>query len=165
MFGDREVGSIGAQGPAGHTGPPGPPGAHGPKGGKGDPGKSGFDAFYKWVPNLALDGFRKEEVGCILLTNTDVKREGEKGITEWYSRSPTKMIAVAESGKEYKRLVHIKDGHNALTFDNSLYTQDDVIIAHFTPCYVCTTFSVKEENDQIIVTDFDPDNPDVQLRI
>ena len=78
VFGEREVGSIGAQGPPGHTGPPGSPGAQGPKGGKGDPGKSGFDAFCKWVPNLALDGFRKEEVGCFLLTdlNTDVKRDG-----------------------------------------------------------------------------------------
>ena len=87
MFGDREVGSIGAQGP------PGSPGAQGPKGGKGDPGKSELDAFGKWVPNLALDGFRKEEVGCFLLTdpNADVKRERKKGITEWYSHSPTKM--------------------------------------------------------------------------
>ena len=76
VFGDRGVGSIGAQGPPGHTGPSGPPGAHGSKGGKGDPGKSGFDALRKWM--LALNGFRKEEVGCLLLTdpNTDVKREG-----------------------------------------------------------------------------------------
>ena len=80
MFGDREVGSIGPQGPPGHTEPPGSPGAQGPKGGKGDPGKSGFDAFCKWVPNLALDGFRKEEVGCSLLTDPsiDVKRAGKK---------------------------------------------------------------------------------------
>ena len=88
------------------------------------------------------------------------------GITEWYSRSHTKMNAVAESGKECKRLVHVKDGHNDLIFDNSLYTQDDIIITPFTPCYVCicVTFSVEEENDQIIVTDFDPDNPDIQFR-
>ena len=46
-----------------------------------------------------------------LLTNanTDVKRRGKKGITEWHSRSTTKMNAVAESGRECKRLVHIKD--------------------------------------------------------
>ena len=90
VFGDRGVGSIGAQGPPGHTGSPGPPCAHGSKGGKGDIDNSGFDAFCKWIPNLALDGFQKEEVGCLLLTdpNTDVKPEGKKGITEWYSRSP-----------------------------------------------------------------------------
>ena len=57
MFGDREVESIGMEGPLGHTGAPGSPGAQGPKGGKGDPDKSGFDAFCKWIPNLALDGF------------------------------------------------------------------------------------------------------------
>ena len=36
----------------------------------------------------------------------------------------------------------------------------------FTPCYVCicATFSVEGENDQIIVTDIDPDNQDVQFR-
>ena len=113
-FGDREFGSIGAQGP------PGSPGPQGPKGGNGDPDKSGFDAFCKWVPNLALDGFQKEEVGCFLLTdpNTDVKREGKKDITDWYSRSPAKMNAVTESGKECRRLVHIKDGYNAFIFDN-----------------------------------------------
>ena len=93
VFSDREVGPIGAQGCPGHTGPPGSPGAQCPKGGKVDPDKSGFDAFCKWVPNLTLDGFRIEEVGCFLLTepNTDVKRDGKKGIPECYSRSPTKM--------------------------------------------------------------------------
>ena len=41
-------------------------------------------------------------------------------------------------------------------------TQDDITITPFTPCYVCVcaTFSVEGENDQIIVTDFDPDNSD-----
>ena len=168
VFGDREVGFIVPQRPPGHAGPPGSPGAQGTKRGKGDPGKSGFDAFWKWMPNLALVDFRKEEVGCFLLTdsNTDEKREGKKGITEWYSRSLTKMNAVAESGKECKRLVHIKDGYNALIFDNSLYAQDDIIITPFTPWYVCicATFSVEGESDQIIVTDFGPDNPDVQFR-
>ena len=76
------------------------------------------------------------------------------------------MNAVAETGKECERLVHIKDGPNALIFDNSLYTQDDIIITPFTPYYVCicTPFSVEGENDQIIVTDFDPGNPDIQFR-
>ena len=54
-------------------------------------------------------------------------------------RSPIKMNAVAESGKECRRLF-IKGGYNALIFDISLYTQDD------------------------IVTDFAPDNPDIQFR-
>ena len=103
-----------------------------------------------------------------LLTNLsiDVKREGKRDIIEWHTHSPTKINAVAESRKECKHLVHIKDGHNALIFDNSLYTQDDIVITpRFTPRYVCicTTFSVEQENDQLIVTDFDPDNPDLQF--
>ena len=118
------------------------------------------------MSDLALDGFRQEEVGCFLHNdpNTDVTREGNKGIAEWYSRSPTKMNDVAESAKECKRLVHIKDGHNALIFDDSLYTQDDIITTPFTPCYVyiCATFSVDGENDQIIVTGFDPNNPGIE---
>ena len=98
VFNDREVESIGPQGPPGHTGPPGSPAAQSSKGGKGDPGKSGFDAFCKWVPNLALHGFRKEGVGVFLRTDPsiDVKRAGKKGITEWHSRPPTEMNAVAE---------------------------------------------------------------------
>ena len=115
-----------------------------------------------------MDGFRKEEVGCLLLTdpNTDVKHEGKKGINEWYSRSPTKMSVVAESGKECRGLVHAKDGHNDLIFDNSLYKQDDIIITSFTPCYVCicATFSVESEHEQVIITAIDSDNPDVQFR-
>ena len=57
--------------------------------------------------------FSKRRSRLFLLTdpNTDVKRKGKKGITKWYSRSPTKMNVVAESGKECKRLVHIKDGY------------------------------------------------------
>ena len=113
-------------------------------------------------------GFRKEEVGCFLLTdpNTNVNREGKKIITKWYSRSHTKMNAVAESGKECRHLVHIKGGYIASIFDNSLYTQDDIIITPLTPCYVCicATFSVEGEIDQIIVTHFDPDNPGIQFR-
>ena len=72
------------------------------------------------------------------------------------------MNAVAEC----RRLVHIKDRYNALFFDNSLYTQDDIIITPSTPCYVCICgqFSVEGENDQINVTNFDPDNPDIQFR-
>ena len=82
-------------------------------------------------------------------------------------RSPAKMNAVAESGKECKRLVHIEDGHNALIFDNSFYNQDGIIITSFTPCYVCicATFSIEGEHDQIIVTDFDPDNPDISFEL
>ena len=47
-----------------------------------------------------------------------------------------------------------------------MYTQDDITITPFTPCYVCicATFSVEGENDQIIGTDFDPENPDIQFR-
>ena len=65
-----------------------------------------------------------------------------------------------------EKSVSVKDGYNALIFDNSLYTQDDIIITPFTPCYVCicATFSVEGENDQIIVTDFDPENPNIQFR-
>ena len=76
------------------------------------------------------------------------------------------MNAVAESGKECRQLVHIKDGYIALMFDNSLYTQDDIIITPFTPWYVCicATYYVEGENNQIIVTEFDPDNPDIQFR-
>ena len=56
--------------------------------------------------------------------------------------------------------------HNALIFDNSLYKQDIIIITSFTLCYVCicATFCVEGEHDQIIVTDFGPDNPDIQFR-
>ena len=76
------------------------------------------------------------------------------------------MLFVAESGKECKHLVHIGDGHNALIFDNSLYTQDDINTTPFTPCYVCicATFSVEGEHDQVIIIDFDPDKPDVQFQ-
>ena len=47
---------------------------------KGAPGESGFNVLCKWMPNLALDGFRKEEAGCFLLTDptTDVKNENNK---------------------------------------------------------------------------------------
>ena len=76
------------------------------------------------------------------------------------------MNAVAMSGKECKRLVNIKGGHNALIFDYSLYTQDDIIIIPCTPCVcICATFSVEGQYDQVIVTDFDPGNPDIQFRV
>ena len=76
------------------------------------------------------------------------------------------MNAVSESGKECRRLVHIKDGYNAVIFGNSLYTQDDIIITPFKSCFVCicASFSVEGANDQIIVTDFDLCSPDIQFR-
>ena len=95
-----------------------------------------------------------------------MKSEGKEGITEWYSRSPAKMNALAWSGKECKRFVRIKDGHNAIIFDKSSCTQDDIIITPFTPCYacICVTFSVEGEHEQIILTDFDTSNPDLHFR-
>ena len=47
-----------------------------------------------------------------------------------------------------------------------MHIQDDIIITPFTPYYVCicAAFSVEGEHDQIIVTGFDPENPDVEFR-
>ena len=64
----------------------------------------GTESSVGWFPKKRSRLFLRTD------PNTDVKREGKKGITEWYQRSPTQMNGVAESGKECRRLAHIKDG-------------------------------------------------------
>ena len=146
---------------SGQRGPPGPQGA------KGERGESGFNVLCKWMPNLALDGFRKEEDGCFVLTDsaTDVKHDGKK-ITEWYSRSLKKFNLSAEEGKECTRLVTINEGHKALIFDKCLYTSDDLALTPRIDCYtyICVTFSVEGDHDQEIITDCHPSMTGIPFR-
>ena len=142
-------------------------GQRGPPGAKGERGESGFNVLCKWMPNLALDGFRKEEDGCFVLTDsaTDVKHDGKK-ITEWYSRSLKKFNLSAEEGKECTRLVTINEGHKALIFDKCLYTSDDLALTPRIDCYtyICVTFSVEGDHDQEIITDCHPSMTGIPFR-
>ena len=54
----------------------------------------------------------------------------------------------------------------SLSYKNECCCRVGKRVLAFSTCYVCicATFSVEGENDQIIVTDFDPDNPDIQFR-
>ena len=62
-------GEVGSKGEDGRQGYPGAKGEHGPQGSKGDPGRSGIGDMCRWIPNLTLEQFQKNETCCFKLTD------------------------------------------------------------------------------------------------
>tara|TARA_Y100000296_G_scaffold43449_1_gene49917 strand:- start:20 stop:907 length:888 start_codon:yes stop_codon:yes gene_type:complete len=155
--------------PSGGNGSRGPSGPPGPQGPKGDPGKGGFEQICKWLPDVVLQGFREnQEACCFLLTNPekDVKRNG-KEVKEWISRSSKKNNAIAiEPSKEINYYPDIK--RYALEFDHTLYEVDDITISsdkNRSYTCLCVTFRISGgDEEQFIVSNYDDDNPDVNIR-
>ena len=145
----------------------GPRGLSGAKGDKGDPGKSGIDDVCRWMPNIALNEFRRNESCCFTLTDPkkDLLVGQGGGYVKWLSKSKSKHDAIAVRAS--KHVLHISDKHNALIFDNSLYWVEDVILSlynlHSYVC-VCVTYQIEGESDQVIISNYDDDNPDLPFR-
>ena len=157
-----------ASGPRGHNGPPGPPG---PRGLIGNPGS--IKDLCLWMPNMVLNTLREEdEQCCFLITDVrnDIKRDAKGHVTEWKSRTKDKSTnAIADTPCE--DIVKIDDERYALDFHNSFYFADNV---HFFPSldketrsvytYICLTFRTQSDEEQTIVTNYDPDNPTIPFR-
>jgi len=146
----------------------GPRGLSGTKGDKGDPGTSGINDVCRWLPNIALNELRRKETCCFTLTDPkkDLLIDKKGGYVKWFSRNTTSKhdaIAVRAS----KQVLHISDNHNALVFDNSLYEVDDVVLSvyslHSYVC-VCVTYQIDGESDQVIISNYDDENPDMPFR-
>ena len=145
----------------------GPRGLSGAKGDKGDPGKSGIDDVCRWMPNIALNEFRRNESCCFTLTDPkkDLLVGQGGGYVKWLSKSKSKHDAIAVRAS--KHVLHISDKHNALIFNNSIYWVDNVILSlynlHSYVC-VCVTYQIDGESDQVIISNYDDDNPDLPIR-
>ena len=145
---------------AGKRGPRGLKGERGDKGSKGDTGRGGIDDACRWIPQLVLKEFQKDEICCFTLADPgkDLHVGAGGAYTAWISHSNAKKNAVAIHPS--KHILHISDTHNALVFENSLYQVDDIVISPLTytsphnyTC-VCVTFQVDGEKDQFIFTDW-----------
>ena len=144
----------------GSRGKRGPPGPKGPRGVR---GLGGIDDMCKWLPKTMLKNIRElEERCCYLLSDLkkDVQKNKSGEIVEWISRSnnkinlkgkvPTKAIVELPNEKGY-----------ALAFHKSHYYAD-LIPFMSAPVYgfLCITFRTQQDEDQSLVSNFDPDNPD-----
>ena len=95
------------------------PGPRGPRGVKGDHRKSGIDDMCRWIPDLTLEQFQRNETCCFLLTNPAkdlIKTAGGAYVT-WISRSGSKTNAILNPSK---KVLRISNAHNALVFIKSL---------------------------------------------
>ena len=121
VFGDHT-----SMGQPGLRGPPGRSGSKGDQGPKGDSGRSGIAEMYRWIPNLILEQFQKNETCCFLLTDSakDLIKTADKYVT-WNSRSGSKMNTIQNPSK---KVFHISKIHNSLVFIKSLYGVDDVVL-------------------------------------
>ncbi len=165
IFGDRGKGN---QGLRGVPGPVGPTGARGSKGSKGDTGRGGIDDACRWMPQLVLEQYQKNETCCFTLA--DPKKDLLKGpggvYTTWISHTNVKKNAVADDHPS-KHVIYISKPHNALAFDKSLYWVDDVVISWKVPqsyTCICVTFQIEGEDDQFIVSDYSSGSPDSTFR-
>ena len=153
----------------GKEGPRGPPGERGPAGAvgqRGPPGQSGsIEDMCKWLPNTMLKNIRELEERCCYLLR-DLKKDIQKNksgeITTWISRShnkinlkgkvPSKVIVKLPNEKGY-----------ALSFHNTYYTAEEISFMGGSGYgFLCITFRTQQDEEQILVTNFEPgdtDNP------
>ena len=129
------------------SGPRGPIGPCGAKGQKGDAGSGGIDDMCRWMPKLVLENFPKDKLCCFTLADPskDLLKGAGGAYTTWISRSNAKINTVAIYPS--KHVLHLKNTHNALAFENSLYRVDVIISplsytsSHNYSC-VCIMFQV-----------------------
>ena len=146
--------------PSGEKGKVGPPG---PRGSKSDPGKGGMEQMCMWMPNTILNKLREEEEQCCLIIedpSKDIKRDGSN-VTEWVSRTGK---CNAKADKATKDLIRLPNGKYALDFHKSRYVANGDNLYLGTSgdgySYACVTFRIQADNEQTIISNFDPDNPD-----
>ena len=148
VFGDRGVSSDGQSGP---------------RGPRGDTEKSGINGMCRWIPDLTLQQFQRNETCCcFLLTDPakDLTKTADKYIT-WISRSGSKkMNAILNPSK---KVLHISKNHNALVFIKSLYEVEDIVLSPAKPGYISlwVAYLVVGDEDQTIVTNYSDDNPNL----
>ena len=135
-------------------GPRGPKGDRGPQGPTGPSGA--VDGVCRWLPNIVLNEFQKNEECCFLLSNPkrDLSVGTGRAYVTWHSRSTSKKDAVAVYPS--KEILHISHEHNALVFDKCLYKVDDVTISPADPnsyTSICITYQVYGESQQFLVSD------------
>ena len=152
VFGDRDASSNTQPGP------------RGPRGAKGNPRKSGIDDICRWIPDLTLEQFQKNETCCFQLTYPakDLTKSAGGAYVSWISRSGSKMNAIQNPSK---KVLHISKTHNALVFIKSLHEVKDVVLSPV-KSYVslCVKYLILGDEDQTIVTNYDEDNPNLPFR-
>ena len=156
----------------GTIGPPGPPG---PEGARGPAGLGGIESIVRWLPETALEQFRKIESSCLLLTDPsrDVSVDDPKSgrYVKWNSRSNSKFDAMAIYPSI--KIVDVSKTQHALLFRNNLYKITGPILSptdeHSYTC-ICITFRLEmniddinngeSEKDQFLISDYGPDIDD-----
>jgi hypothetical protein len=161
-----EIGPPGKRGSRGLKGDHGPEGERGVKGDSGASGKRGIDDMCKWIPGIVLSEYRENESCCFLITDPSKDLEVSKAgaYVTWISRSTSKINAVAIHPSE--NVLHISENHDALVFNKSLYKVKRVPLLPYSPSYaaVCVTYQVEGDQDQTILSSYDPDNPEIPFR-
>ncbi len=152
------AGSIGERGEKGERGPRGLQGLKGERGPEGPPGKtSGIDDMCKWIPDIVLHEFERNEQVCLLITDPKFDlHKGDDAYLTWVSRSTLGKNANADNAATAsKSVLHIADKKNALVFNNCFYWVDDVILLPPTGyTAICVTFMIDGNQDMTIISDF-----------
>ena len=136
-------------------GPPGPRGPRGPN------GIRGIDDLCQWMPNTILKNLQEvEEQGCFVITNhdKDIIKNEKAEIVEWISRSHSKINLVGRNPTKETIELPNKKGE-ALVFHKNLYIGDGLEFLTSECGFLCVTFRSKSEGNQILISNYDPDNP------
>ena len=117
-----------------------------------------------WMPHTVLNNLQRAEEECHLViedTSKDIERDGEGFIREWVSRTG-KCNAVSLHDKASKDLVELPHGKHALDFHKNRYIIDEESMGSIGDFYkfMCVTFRVQADEEQVVTSTYDPDNPD-----
>ena len=150
--------SSSKRGPSGRPGEPGPPGK------KDRDGIGGIESIVRWLPQTALEEFRKNETACFLLTNPPKDLEFESGkYVKWISRSNSKLDAIAINPST--KIVDISEHRHGLLFRNNVYKVSNVRLSPADDdAYVCICLTFQDGNqtkkDQFLISNYGPDQDD-----
>ena len=136
-------------------------GKRGPPGPKGCPGS--IDDMCKWLPKTMLKSYQEnEESGCYFITDLkkDILKNRNGEIIEWVSRSDTKINLKGKvPTKDIVKLPN--DKGYALSFHKTHYRAGlKTFMTLKGYGFLCITFRTKIDKEQILLSNFDDDNPD-----
>ena len=140
-----------AKGRSGDRGEIGPPGPRGPA------GAGGLEMITRWFPALALEEFRKMELSCLLLKDPhkDLHVGSGGSYVKWLSHK--KFGRDAEAVIASTQVLHIREGRNALYFNENLYklakaSLSPIGIKSYT--VIVITFQILVDQEQFLISDW-----------
>ena len=113
-----------------------------------------------WMPQTILNNLQSNDESCCFIIKDltrDVKRKG-KIIEKWISRSKKGDLKAEKASHEIEEL----EDRYVINFDKNRYSTESLSLFTNTAQaygFLCVTFQVHGENDQVLISDYQTHHP------